>query len=223
MTSISEIKIKVQDESTHLIVNLAENPIASIILAHGAGAGMHHPFMKLLADSLAKQSINVIRFNFLYMDQKKRRPDSKNKTSRVFDAVYEWVLQEGLEQPLFAGGKSFGGRMATHWIHQDQMKKISGIVFYGFPLHSPAKPGIVRAEHLYEMAGIPLLFLQGKKDALARPELLNQVLAQLTNATVSWYDDANHSFKRPKRSGKTLEDTMEELVMDTVQWMKGLI
>ena len=189
------------------------------VFAHGAGAGMNHPFMLRAADALSARGIATHRFDFPYMKAGKSRPDSP--------AVAEAAVREAVAQaaraapglPLFAGGKSFGGRMTSHAQAQAPLPGVRGLVFFGFPLHPPGRPGTVRAEHLSQIE-IPMLFLQGTRDEFATLSLLQVVVAGLgTQATLHLVEEGDHSFKVPKRTGKTEQDVMDELATTIQEWM----
>lgn len=190
------------------------------VFAHGAGAGMHHPFMTRAAQALSARGIASHRFDFPYMKAGKSRPDSP--------AVAEAAVREAVEQaaraapglPLFAGGKSFGGRMTSQAQAKSPLPGVRGLVFFGFPLHPPGRPGVERAEHL-DQVEIPMLFLQGTRDEFATLGLLQVVVARLgARATLHLIEEGDHSFKVPKRTGKTEQDVMEELATTIQEWMK---
>ena len=190
------------------------------VFAHGAGAGMHHPFMTRAAQALSARGIASHRFDFPYMKAGKSRPDSP--------AVAEAAVREAVEQaaravpglPLFAGGKSFGGRMTSQAQAKSPLPGVRGLVFFGFPLHPPGRPGVERAEHL-DQVEIPMLFLQGTRDEFATLSLLQVVVARLgARATLHLIEEGDHSFKVPKRTGKTEQDVMEELATTIQEWMK---
>jgi predicted alpha/beta-hydrolase family hydrolase len=171
-----------------------------IILGHGAGAGMNHRFMSGLSHALADLRIATIRYNFPYMENKKGRPDVPMVAQATILAVIKHTQQSFPGLRLFIAGKSFGGRMGSQTMANQQVKGIEGLIFYGFPLHSPAKPGIERADHLFGIS-IPMLFLQGDRDTLARMDLLQPLLDRLPLAKLKIFEGADHSFKFPKKAG----------------------
>ena len=194
-------------------------PQACYVFAHGAGAGMQHPFMAAIADGLALRGIATLRFQFPYMEQRSKRPDPpKVAQAAVRAAVVEAArLLPGV--PLFAGGKSFGGRMTTQAQAAEPLPAVRGIILVGFPLHPAGKPGIDRAAHLTDVR-LPMLFLQGTRDALADLDLIRQVTGPLGDrATLQVVDGADHSFHVLARSGRNDAQVMEELLDAMARWM----
>ncbi len=170
-----------------------------ITLAHGAGAGMNHPFMTSLASSLAEQDIGTLRFNFPFTEHKKGRPDVPAVAHKTIEAAINNAHETFPSLPLFASGKSFGGRMSSQYLSIHQHPAIKGIIFYGFPLHPPGKPSTERADHLKEVK-VPMLFLQGTKDELATLSLVEKVCSSLALATLIKIEGANHAFKAGKQN-----------------------
>lgn len=188
------------------------------MFAHGAGAGMNHPFMQRAAEALAARGIATHRYEFPYMQAKKSRPDPP----AVAQAAVRQAVAEAAHRypglPLLAGGKSFGGRMTSQAQAAEPLPGVRGLVFFGFPLHPPGKPGTARAEHLTSVE-IPMLFLQGTRDEFAQPDLLQHVVHGLgARATLHLIEEGDHSFKVPKRTGKTESDVMAELADTIQQW-----
>jgi hypothetical protein len=196
---------------------------ALLVLAHGAGAGMRHPFLEHTARALAACRIATYRYEFGYMQERRKRPDPPViAEARVRAAVQEAArLMPGV--PLFAGGKSFGGRMTSQAQSNVPMRGVRGLVFFGFPLHAPGRPGTDRAKHLSSVQ-VPMLFLQGTRDEFATLELLRAVVAGLgKSATLHLIEEGNHSFKVPKRTGKTERDVLEELANTTQNWAARVV
>src|SRR5690349_14934861 len=177
-------------------------PRCAYVLAHGAGAGMAHPFMASVAAGLAERGIATLRYQFPYMEQGSRRPDTPalaHATVRAAAARASELLP-GL--PLIAGGKSFGGRMTSQAEAAQPIDGVRGLAFLGFPLHPAGKPSDERAKHLRDVK-VPMLFLQGTRDALAETVLLKPMVKGLgKRATLQLFDDADHSFHVPARSGR---------------------
>ena len=195
---------------------------ALLVLAHGAGAGMRHAFLEQLAQALALRKVATFRYEFLYMEKGGGRPDPPAvAAARVREAVAEAArVMPGL--PLFAGGKSFGGRMTSTAAAESPLPGVRGLVFLGFPLHPPGQPGIGRAEHL-DRVTVPMLFLQGTRDTFAQLPLLEPVIARLEpRATLHLIDGGDHSFKVPKSSGRTAEDVMRGLAETIAAWTSDL-
>lgn len=191
-----------------------------LVLGHGAGAGMRHPFMERIAQGLAAQGIGTLRYQFPYMEARTGRPDSPAVlTATVRAAVAEAAQRSSL--PLFAGGKSLGGRMTSNAQAREPLPGVRGLVFFGFPLHQPGRSGTERAAHL-DQVRIPMLFLQGTRDALADLGLIREVCRRLGDrATLQVVEGGDHSFKVLKRSGRTEEEVMEELVGRAAGWMRS--
>jgi predicted alpha/beta-hydrolase family hydrolase len=188
---------------------------AILVLAHGAGAGMTHPFMENLASQLADLSIGTVRYNFPYMEKRSKRPDVPAVAEKTVGAVLANTQEVFLRLPVFLGGKSFGGRMSSQFVSKQKPSGLGGIVFYGFPLHAPGKHEVQRADHLKSIH-IPMLFLQGTRDALASLPLMEKVCQELGSATLVKFEGADHSFKIKKG------DALNDLVLHTAEWMKKL-
>lgn len=187
-------------------------PKAILVLAHGAGAGMTHSFMSGLADALEALSIATLRYNFPYMEKGKGRPDPPAIAENTVAAAMEKAHQLFPRLPLFAGGKSFGGRMTSQRVSKACPDYLKGIVFFGFPLHAIGNPSTDRADHLKDVA-IPKLFLQGTKDKLAEMELISSVHKKLKHSKLVKFEGADHSF----RVGK--EIIIDALATSTAEWM----
>ena len=183
-----------------------------LTLAHGAGAGMQHPFMKSLATLLAERSIATLRFNFPFIENKKGRPDFPAVAHATIDAAINQARKHYAELPLFISGKSFGGRMSSQYIYTHPDIDVKGIIFYGFPLHPPGKPSIERADHLKDVKQ-PMLFLSGTRDEFAMLNLLEQVCSSLPNAAIIKIEGANHSFNAG------MLNTMKMLADFTKEWV----
>jgi predicted alpha/beta-hydrolase family hydrolase len=220
LSSHQPIKISLADgQAVSGLLTMPEKPKAGYVLAHGAGAGMTHPWLAAIADGLAQRHVATLRYQFLYMEQRSRRPDPpKIAHAAVRAAVAEAGRQlSGL--PLFAGGKSFGGRMTSQAQAAEPLPGVRGLVFLGFPLHPPDKPGIERAQHLADLS-VPMLFLQGTKDEFAQLELLEPVVKGLGDrATLRLFPEANHSFHVPAKTGRKDAEVRGELLDAMVAWM----
>ncbi|SIO50117.1 alpha/beta hydrolase family protein [Chitinophaga niabensis] len=193
-----------------------DKPKCIFTLAHGAGAGMDHVFMETLADALSKVGIATLRFNFPFAENKKGRPDAPAVAHATIEAAIKKAQELHPKLPLFVSGKSFGGRMSSQYLATHLESAVSGIVFYGFPLHASGKPSIDRADHLKELK-IPMLFLQGSKDTLATWELIETVCSSLKKATLVKLEGADHSFKAGKK------DVMSLLVAETKIWVDKVL
>lgn len=201
------------------LLDAPENPRASCVLAHGAGAGMAHPFLAAVASGLAERGLAVLRYQFPYMEQGSKRPDSpKVAHATVRAAVLEAArLLPGI--PLVAAGKSFGGRMTSQAQAASPLPAVGGLVFLGFPLHPPGQASDERAQHLFDVQ-IPMLFLQGTRDDFAQMDLLLPLCQRLgPRATLKLFPDADHSFHVPARTGRQDSEIMSELLDNIVGWI----
>jgi predicted alpha/beta-hydrolase family hydrolase len=192
---------------------------ACLVLAHGAGAGMAHKSMAAVADGLAQREIATLRYNFLYMEQGSKRPDPPGiAQAAVRAAVAEGGRLAG-DLPLFAGGRSFGGRMTSQAQAAAPLPGVRGLVFFAFPLHPAGKPSTDRAKHLSNVE-IPMLFLQGTRDALASLDLLRVVVDGLgEQATLTLAEDADHSFHVPAKTGRKDAEVLADLLDTAASWI----
>jgi len=196
---------------------------ACYILAHGAGAGMRHPFMANVATDLLEQQIATLRYQFPYMEKGSGRPDvPKVAHAAVRAAVAQAsVLVPGV--PLFAGGKSFGGRMTSQAQAEAPLEGVRGLIFLGFPLHPPGKISDERGKHLFEIK-IPMLFLQGDRDEFADLQLLQSLIKRLgERATLKLFPDADHSFHVPARSGRTDSEIRTQMLDAMRVWIETVL
>ena len=193
-----------------------------LVLAHGAGAGMTHPFLEKLSQELAAAGVATFRYQFPYMEQRRRVPDSPSVATATVTSAVRAAGKAAPGLPLFAGGKSFGGRMSSQAASQKLLEGVRGLVFFGFPLHPPNNPGTKRAEHLAKVQ-IPMLFLQGTRDTLADLKLLRPICNDLESlATLHVIETADHSFHVLKSSGKTDAEVLRELAQTTASWAESL-
>ncbi|MEM6703482.1 MAG: alpha/beta family hydrolase [Acidobacteriota bacterium] len=192
------------------------------VLAHGAGAGMHHPLMERHTETLAARGLATLRYQFPYMEEGRRRPDWPNKLTATVRSAVEAAGALCPDLPLFAGGRSMGGRMTSTAAAHEALPGVRGLAFLAFPLHPPKKPGTERAEHLADVE-VPMLFLQGTRDKLARLDLLEPVCAKLDRAELVLIDGADHSFAVLKRSGRSDQEVQEEVADSLVAWGRALL
>jgi predicted alpha/beta-hydrolase family hydrolase len=205
------------------LLDRAVSPWASFVLAHGAGAPMTHEFMATTARGLASRGVTTLRFNFSYTEQGRRRPDPRKRLLAVVASALAAGREHAPDLPLFAGGKSMGGRMTSTYLSEQEVDQVRGLVFFGFPLHRPGAPSRERGEHLAGVAA-PMLFIQGTRDALADLTELRACLAEIEDrALLHVIDEADHSFKVPKRTGRTGEDVRAEMLDTAAQWMKDIV
>jgi predicted alpha/beta-hydrolase family hydrolase len=192
---------------------------AALVLAHGAGAGMDHAFMAGLAHALAARDVAVLRFQFPYMERGSKRPDTPAVAHAAIRAAIAEAARALPGVPLFAGGKSFGGRMTSQAQAARALEGVRGLIFVGFPLHPAKKPSVERAKHLAGVK-IPMLFLQGTRDALAEWPLIEETVRVLGEiATLERIEDADHAFHVPARSGRTDAEILESLAAATARWI----
>lgn len=193
-----------------------------LVLAHGAGAGMHHPFMEMLAGELASVGVATFRYQFPYMEERRRIPDSPAVLTAAVVAAVRAAAEAAPGLPLLAGGKSMGGRMTSQAAAEHPLDGVRGLVFFGFPLHPPNRPGTKRADHLARVT-MPMLFLQGTRDALADLKLLRPLCAKLgSRATLHIIETADHSFHGLKRSGRSDAEVLRELAETAASWAERI-
>ena len=199
-----------------------------LVFAHGAGAGMHHPFMEHLAGQLAGCGVATLRYHFPYMQHRRKRPDPPAMLTATVRAAVAAASETAAGLPLLAGGKSLGGRMTSLAVADERsapgpgIASVRGLVFFGFPLHPAGRPGTQRAEHLARVR-IPMLFLQGTRDALADLALLRPLCDTLVPlSTLHVVEGGDHSFHMLKRFGKTDADVLAELACTAASWAETL-
>jgi uncharacterized protein len=223
MPETEELRIEVPGGgSVSAVVMQPESAKWMLVLGHGAGAGMHHPFMSGLASELARVGVATLRYQFPYMEQRRKVPDSPAVLTGTVAAAARAAAKAAPHLPLLAGGKSMGGRMTSQAAAEELLKGVRGLVFFGFPLHPPNRPGTKRAEHLAKVT-LPMLFLQGTRDTLADLNLLKPICAKLDKrATLHVIETADHSFHVLKKSGKNDEEVLRELAETTAEWAEGI-
>ena len=192
--------------------------VAALVLAHGAGAGMAHASMQAIADACERQAIATLRFNFPFIDAGRNRTDALPvATATIADAFAEAKKRTSL--PIWLGGHSFGGRMASHAV-LDQDIDPQGLVFCSFPLHMPDKPSRSRADHLSSIR-LPMLFLSGTRDALAERDLLKSVVSELPTAELHWLETADHGYRVLKRTRTNPENVFDEMARTAREFMEN--
>jgi predicted alpha/beta-hydrolase family hydrolase len=218
-TSAHDLSIPLPDGSSVSGLWLApDDARACLVLAHGAGAGMTHTSMAAIAEGLAARGVATLRYQFPYMERGSKRPDAPPVAhAAVRAAVEDAARRTGL--PLFAGGKSFGGRMTSQAQAAAPLADVRGLVFFAFPLHPAGKPADSRAAHLADVR-IPMLFLQGTRDALAELDLLQPVVARLgPRASLTLADGADHAFHVPAKSGRRDAEVLAEMLDAAAGWI----
>ena len=195
--------------------------IAALVLAHGAGAPMTHKSMTAIAEGLAERGVATLRYNFPYMERGSKRPDTPAVAHEAVRAAVGQAARLAPHLPLFAGGRAFGGRMTSQAQAAQALPGVRGLVFFAFPLHPPAKPGVERAEHLAAIK-IPQLFLQGSRDEFARLDLLEATVGGLgALTTLKLLDAADHAFHVPAKTGRKDADVLGEALDTARAWMLG--
>ena len=223
MTKGDELKFRVENSAEVSALLLRQQDARWLmLLAHGAGAGMRHPFMENLASELTAVNIATLRYQFPYMEQRGGRPDSPAILTATVAAALRVATEIAPSLPLLAGGKSMGGRMTSQAAAQNLLPGVRGLVFFGFPLHPPNNPSTKRADHLAKVP-TPMLFLQGTRDTLADLTLLQPIAKKLgTIAHLHIIESADHGFHVLKRSGKTDESVLTELAQVTSAWAEEI-
>lgn len=214
-----KIVIPIGDQSVSGLFLCPSDAKALYLFAHGAGAGMGHTAMESNAQGLAERGIATLRYQFPYMEKGSKRPDPPRIAHAAVRSAAGEAARLAPDLPLYAGGRSFGGRMTSQAQAEQPLPGVRGLAFLGFPLHPAGKPGVERAEHLARVA-VPLLFVSGDHDALADLGLLKPVVAGLGDrATLRLIEHADHSLKVPVRSGRNAADTEAEALDIMANWM----
>ena len=213
------VRIVVGDESVSALLLRPPDAKALYLFAHGAGAGMTHRAMESNAQGLAERGIATLRYQFLYMEKGSKRPDPPRLAHAVVRAAAAEAARLAPDLPLFAGGRSFGGRMTSQAQADTPLAGVKGLAFLGFPLHPAGKAGIERADHLARVE-VPMLFVSGDRDALAELDLLKPIVAGLGDrATLHLVEHADHSFKTAAKSGRTSAEAESEALDALAGWM----
>jgi predicted alpha/beta-hydrolase family hydrolase len=223
-TTPQPVTITVDD--TRLVSGLLQAPKAArvcFVLAHGAGAGMSHPFVAAVANGLAERGIATLRYQFPFMEQGSKRPDPPKLAQATVRAAVGEASHLVPKLALVAGGKSFGGRMTSQAQAASPLPDVRGLVFLGFPLHPAGRLSDEHGKHLFEIA-IPMLFLQGTRDALADIKLIQPLVQQLgTRASLTLLQNADHSFHVPARTGRNDADVRAEALDALAAWIETVI
>ena len=221
MYPVRDLQFSVLDaHEVSALLLVPPNATALLVMAHGAGAGMNHSFMSAISNELAAAGIATLRYNFPYMQQHRRVPDPPPVLTATVAAAVNVAAKSNPGLPLFAGGKSMGGRMTSQAAAGQSLQGVKGLIFFGFPLHPPKRPSTKRADHLKQVS-VPMLFLQGTRDELADLSLLRPICGELgSQVTLHIIDGADHSFHVLKRSGKTDAEVLADLARTVKSWTK---
>jgi uncharacterized protein len=220
---VQQIGLRISDTtSVSALLSRPGHPRACLVLAHGAGAGMTHSFMEVVATGLSERGVATLRYQFPYMEKGGKRPDPPAVAHAAVRAAVTEAARCCPGLPLFAGGKSFGARMTSQAQAKRPLAGVRGLVFLGFPLHLSGKPSSDRADHLVDLR-IPMLFVQGTRDKLAELDLLKPVIDRLSvAATPQWIEGADHSFHVPARTGRSDREAMTEILDSVVAWISKI-
>jgi predicted alpha/beta-hydrolase family hydrolase len=223
MSAVDPILIAEGNIRVSGLLQAPPRPRACYVLAHGAGAGMTHPFMAAVASGLADRGITTLRYQFPYMEQRNKRPDPPKLAQATVRAAVAEAARALPGLPLIAGGKSFGGRMTSQAQAAAPLPGVRGLVFLGFPLHPAGHPSRERGKHLLDVR-VPMLFLQGTRDTLASLAELEPMCKALgKRATLKLFDDADHSFHVPQRSGQTDAQALGAVLDALVAWIDAVL
>ena len=223
MAQPQSVSITVDVRRVSGLLQVPSRARACYVLAHGAGADMAHPFMATVADGLAARGIATLRYQFPYMEQGSKRPDAPKLAQATVRAAVAQASHMLPKLGLVAGGKSFGGRMTSQAQTESPLPGVRGLAFLGFPLHAAGRPSEERAKHLFEVQ-IPMLFLQGTRDALADVHLMEKLAHQLgPRATLKLFSAADHSFHVPARTGRKDADIRVEVLDALATWIETMI
>jgi predicted alpha/beta-hydrolase family hydrolase len=220
-SNTQEIRFQVGEHATVSgLVQAPPDPSACYVFGHGAGAGMRHAFMAAVAEGLAARGIATLRYQFPSMELGKKRPDPPPVAHATVRAAVEQAAQRFGRLPLYAGGKSFGGRMTSQAQALAPLPGVAGLVFVGFPLHPAGTPATGRADHLAQVR-VPMLFIQGTRDELAEIGRIRSVVSALgASATLLEIAEADHAFHVLRRSGRTDEEVLQQLLDGMAAWMQ---
>jgi hypothetical protein len=222
MAAARELRLRVGEGDVSAIAVRPTEARALLVLAHGAGAGMRHPFLQSLAAHLADAGIASLRYQFPYAEQGRRRPDPEPLLLATVRAAVAEAAGQARGLPLLAGGKSMGGRMTSLAAAEAGLAGVAGLVFFGFPLHAAGHPSAERGKHLAKV-GLPMLFLQGTRDRLADLALLRPLCRRLApRATLHVVEGGDHSFALPRRAGRSPDDVHRELARAVADWAAAL-
>jgi predicted alpha/beta-hydrolase family hydrolase len=225
MHKAEEIKFTAGEKGSQVsgLVVLPKGANAVLVLAHGAGAGMRHRFMEESAQRLADRAVATLRYQFPYMEKGIKRPDSEAVLTASVRAAITAAKKHANGLPLFAGGKSMGGRMTSLAAAKEPLEGVRGLIYFGFPLHAAGKPSVNRGDHLFDVK-LPMLFLQGSRDALADLKLLKPLCARLGKRIELFIiDGGDHSFHLLKSSGRSDEQALDEAAREVSSWISRVL
>ena len=224
MPSAKKLKFPINEKSGEVSALLLrpEKARAMYVFAHGAGAGMTHRFMEAAAEKLGGRGIATLRYQFPYTEKGGKRPDNEATLVATVRAAVAAAGKHAGDLPLFAGGKSMGGRMTSLAAAKEPLAGVRGLIFFGFPLYAPGKPSSTRGEHLLNV-GVPLLFLQGSRDAFADLKLLKPLAARVKRAELFAVEGGDHSFHMLKSSGRSDDEVLDEIAGKAARWIDAIL
>jgi uncharacterized protein len=224
MTTLKRVSIAVtKDVSVSTLATIPRAARSCLVFAHGAGAGMNHPYIAAVCEGLAARGIATLRYQFPYMEKGSGRPDPPRLCHKTVQSAAAAAHKLLPQLPLFAGGKSFGGRMTSQAQALAPIPHVRGLCFFGFPLHAPKQPTTARADHLSSIK-IPMIFLQGTRDALAQLPLMQGIVERLSApVTLKVIDHADHSFHVLVRSGITDTQVMHSMLDEVTAWIDAVV
>lgn len=214
-----EKSLTVEGQEISVCLTAGNTSRCTVIFGHGAGAGMRHASLDAIAIANAEVGISTLRFNFPYMEAGRNRVDALSVSTQTFKELHSFAITKGLD-PLFLGGHSFGGRMATHAVVEHNLV-VEGLILSSFPLHNPKKPSLDRARH-FDKIKCPILFLIGTRDGMANADLMQQLAAE-HQATLKWLDTADHGYKTLKRTRTRQDDVFQEIAKHTDAFVSDIL
>lgn len=223
--TISELRFVATQAAGEVSAILLKPPEcrALLVLGHGAGAGMRHRFMDGMAEALATRGIGTFRYQYPYAEAGRRRPDRAPTLTGTVRAAVAAAREIEPDMPLFAGGKSMGGRMTSSAQAESSLPGVKGIAFFGFPLHRPGDPSDARADHLQDV-NVPMLFMQGTRDRLAEIGRIESVVGKLgERAAIHAVEDGDHGFDVLKRTGRSAAEVYDEMALTVHDWMDTIL
>lgn len=221
MSEAFQIQVKPDQIVSAVLYRASREARATLILGHGAGADQNSPFMREFAEGLSARGINIVTFNFLYKEQGRSVPDPNKQLETCYEAVIRTVSARSDLSPksLYIGGKSLGGRIASQAVAANADLPVRGLVFLGYPLHPPGKPHQLRAGH-FEPIRIPMLFIQGSRDAFGTPDELRPILQELNRRfKIYVVESGDHSLNVPKKSAPPREQVLEAIKDEIARWI----
>ncbi len=219
ISTLDEQQLTVEGQKISVCLTTGRSSRCTVIFGHGAGAGMRHSSLDGIATAFAEVGISTLRFNFPYMEAGRNRVDALSVSTQTFKEVHSFAVAKGLD-PLFLGGHSFGGRMATHAVVEHNLI-VEGLILSSFPLHNPKKTSVDRASH-FDKISCPILFLIGTRDGMANADLIQQLSVE-HQASLKWLDTADHGYKTLKRTRTRQDNVFQEIAEHTDAFVSDIL